>query len=102
MEATDDAPADGEVLGKGRTGRERLTLPAPTSAALGAWVERRGLEPGPLFVNFDLCGQGPAAHRHVGLSDRALSRQAGLTVRDRPSGISAHPAAVRTPLRVRR
>jgi integrase/recombinase XerC len=70
-----------DVLGKGRTGRERLSLPEPTCAALAAWVAARGQEPGPLFLNFDHAGKG---QRLTGTSIyrivRALGSQAGLTV----------------------
>lgn len=41
------------VLGKGRTSRERLTLPGPTRRAVEAWLAFRGREPGPLFVRLD-------------------------------------------------
>ena len=40
-----------EVLGKGRREKVRLTLPDPTIRALQAWTDRRGTNPGPLFVN---------------------------------------------------
>jgi len=46
------------VLGKGRTGREKLTLPSPTAEALHAWLEVRGEEPGALFTNYDRAGKG--------------------------------------------
>lgn len=46
------------VLGKGKTERVQLTLPAPTAAALAEWLEVRGDEPGPLFTNFDRAGKG--------------------------------------------
>jgi integrase/recombinase XerC len=46
------------VLGKGKLQRQRLSLPTPTSAALQAWVDVRGSDPGPLFSNCDRAGQG--------------------------------------------
>lgn len=74
------------VLGKGRTGKVRLTLPDPTKAALVSWLEARGPEPGPLFVNLDRAGKGErltgrSLHRLV----RDLGRRVGLVAR--PHGL---------------
>lgn len=74
------------VLGKGRKGRELLTLPHETTAALDDWIDVRGGEPGPLFVNFDRAGKGQrlsatSVYRLV----RGLGDQAGL--RARPHGL---------------
>lgn len=75
-----------DVLGKGRTERVRLTLPDPTKAALRSWLEVRGPEAGPLFVNFDRAGKG---RRMTGTSVyrlvRELGEDAGLRVR--PHGL---------------
>lgn len=69
------------VLGKGRVQRSHLTLPPITVATLAAWVEARGSEPGPLFVNFDRASKG---RRLTGRSlyriVRELGRRAGLRV----------------------
>jgi integrase/recombinase XerC len=75
------------VLGKKRTEKETLTLPEPTKAALSAWLEARGTEPGPLFGNFDRAGKGSrltgrSVHRLV----RDLGLEAGLGV-VRPHGL---------------
>jgi len=74
------------VLGKGRTGRELLTIPRPTLEALRAWIEVRGTVPGPLFTNFDRAGKGS---RLTGAGIHALVRAcgeaAGLKVR--PHGL---------------
>jgi integrase/recombinase XerC len=74
------------VLGKARSQKEPVTLPAPTKAALEAWLQARGTEDGPLFVNFDRAGKGgrltvSAVHFIV----RGLGTKAGLTVR--PHGL---------------
>ncbi len=74
------------VLGKGRTGKVRLTLPDPTRRSLGAWLETRGDQPGPLFPNLD------RGKRHGRLSStsvyrmvRRLGAAVGLVVR--PHGL---------------
>jgi integrase/recombinase XerC len=70
------------VLSRGRSLKQSVTLPEPTRAALAAWLEARGSEPGPLFVNFDRAGKG---HRLTGTAVYyivgRLGAKAGLTVR---------------------
>lgn len=81
------------VKGKGRTAKETMSLPAPTLAAVKAWVEVRGLEPGPLFLNFDRAEKGQrltasSIYRMV----RDLGKQVGIRARPhglRHSGITA-------------
>ncbi len=63
------------VLGKKRTQKERLTVPAPTREALAAWVAVRGTEAGPLFLNFDRAGKGA---RLTGRSVHRIVRELGL------------------------
>src|SRR5262249_57234802 len=46
------------VLGKGRTAKVALTLPAPTPAALPAWLAVRGQGAGPLFRSLDRARKG--------------------------------------------
>jgi site-specific recombinase XerC len=41
------------IRGKGRSYRERLTVPEATARALAPWLERRGAEPGPLYHRMD-------------------------------------------------
>ncbi|MDP3940475.1 MAG: tyrosine-type recombinase/integrase [Deltaproteobacteria bacterium] len=69
------------VLGKGRATKQRMTLPEPTRATLADWLEARGAEPGPLFLNFDRAGKGgrltPASINRI---VHALGRAAGLRV----------------------
>lgn len=74
------------ILGKGRTERETLTLPAPTKAALDAWVSVRGAEAGPLFVNFDRAAKGSRlTGRSVARVLASLGDAVGLRVR--PHGL---------------
>ena len=74
------------ILGKGRTQKERLTIPEPTREVLADWLEARGTEDGPLFVNFDRAGKG---NRLTGTSlyriIRDLGQDVGLNVR--PHGL---------------
>jgi len=81
------------VLGKGRTQRDRLTLPEPTQAALEAWLAVRGWEPGPLFTNFDRAGKGQRlTGTAVYLLVRELGQRCGFAVRPhglRHAGITA-------------
>jgi integrase/recombinase XerC len=70
------------ILGRGRSPKEEVSLPEPTRAALAAWLEARGPEPGPLFINFDRAGKG---HRLTGTAVYhivgRLGAKAGLAVR---------------------
>jgi len=74
------------VLGKGRTQREKLSLPAPTKAALAAWLTRRGDAPGPLFVGL---GRGNSGGRLTGTAVYQIVRAYGAAVgvRTRPHGL---------------
>jgi integrase/recombinase XerC len=70
------------VLGKGRTAKVALSLPAPTQAALEAWLAVRGLEAGPLFRSLDRARKGDGRLTGAGLYAvvRRLGEQAGLKV----------------------
>jgi integrase/recombinase XerC len=46
------------ILGKGKTERQEIILPQKTVAALQEWLDVRGNERGPLFVNLDRAGKG--------------------------------------------
>jgi integrase/recombinase XerC len=81
-----------EVLGKGRTQRLRLTLPAPTRAALADWLTVRGTDPGPVFHPVGR-GRRPASQipRLSAESVRSIvartARAAGLSRVVRPHGL---------------
>jgi len=83
------------IRGKGRTEKERMTLPDQTAAALVEWIEARGDEPGPFFDRLD----GPKPAPDVRLSGesvrrivRLLGKSAGLPRDVRPHGLR-HSAA---------
>ncbi|MFC2171902.1 tyrosine-type recombinase/integrase [Acidobacteriota bacterium] len=85
----EDYYADSGLLlaqGKGRTEKAFLTLPEPTQQALKAWVEARGTEAGPLFLNFDRAGKGA---RLTGSGVYYLVVKAGkdVGVETRPHGL---------------
>jgi integrase/recombinase XerC len=84
------------VVGKGRTDKARLSLPDPTRDALAEWVERRGEEPGPLFVRLDRAASGPdrLTDTAVFLIVRDLGRKAGLARPTRPHALR-HEAITR-------
>jgi len=46
------------VLGKGKTEKQEIILPEKTVAALQEWLDVRGCEPGPVFINLDRAGKG--------------------------------------------
>ncbi len=67
------------VLGKGRTEKEALTLPAPTAAALAKWIDARGQEPGALFGSPDRKGKpGRYTGSAIFYMVRSLARKAGV------------------------
>lgn len=62
------------VIGKGKTSKQQLTLPEPTASALESWLQVRGIEPGPLFLNLDRAGKGS---RLTGVSIYRIVRRLG-------------------------
>lgn len=74
------------VLGKGRTGRVKVTLPDATKAALSGWLEVRGTDAGALFVSLDRASRG---HRLTGRAVYKIVRELGedLDLRVRPHGL---------------
>lgn len=100
-------PPSASIRGKGRTGRERVTLPGPTAAAVADWLAFRGSAPGPVFVPLDGARgasspittlSGPAPQRLTGRSVarivNRLGSSAGLARRARPHGLR-HQAITR-------
>lgn len=78
------------IVGKGSREKERRTLPMPTSNALRAWLDERGPEPGPLFVNVDRAGKGQGNDKRLtgaGLYAlvQGLGNKAGIVAR--PHGL---------------
>ncbi len=80
------------ILGKGRTGKERMTIAEPTAAALRSWIHVRGREPGPLFFRLDR-----ALRDFTRITDRSVRRMvtkegsgAGVGRRVRPHGLRHH------------
>lgn len=85
----DGTPAAVWILGKGRSARERLTLPPPVSKALAEWIGLRGDHAGPLFPPLDP-GAGPGGRltgRAVHAIVRRLGTSAGLSRPARPHGL---------------
>lgn len=74
------------VLRKGKREKLALTLPVPTKEALVEWIEARGSDDGPLFVNFDRAGKGG---RLTGTSLYRIVRDLGVEagVKVRPHGL---------------
>jgi integrase/recombinase XerC len=87
-------PAAVWVRGKGRSEKERLTLPGPTAAALAAWLQARGDQAGPLVHRLDGTEAEPGrlSGESVRRIIRRLGRAAGLSSPLRPHGLR-HSAA---------
>lgn len=87
LEHLDLEAATVAVRGKGREGRELLTLPHETAEALQTWVALRGGGPGPLFTNVDRAGKG---QRLITTSVYRLVAELGQRV-----GVRARPYSLR-------
>lgn len=80
-------PSSISIIGKGRTQRSKLSIPEPTVRVLRMWLEKRGMEEGPLFFSLDKGGKfkgrltGNGLYRVI----RILGREVG--VETRPHGI---------------
>jgi integrase/recombinase XerC len=94
VESGPAGPAAVWIRGKGRSEKERLTLPGPTAAALGAWLEARGDRPGPLVHRLDGTEAQPGrlSGECVRRIVRRLGEAAGLARPLRPHGLR-HSAA---------
>src|SRR5262249_25113460 len=93
LEDLDLAAGTVAVLGKGRTQKVMLTLPAATREALAAWRTVRGAWPGPLFTALDRASRGPRlSGMGLYLGVRELGERVGLRVR--PHGLR-HAAITR-------
>jgi integrase/recombinase XerC len=77
------------ILGKGRTEKQEIILPEKTLAALQEWVDARGNEPGPLFVNLDRAGKGDG--RLTGRSVHRIIKSLGKKIGHN----DLHPHALR-------
>ena len=75
------------IIGKGKTQRTKLTIPEPTLNTLRLWLEKRGLEDGPLFYSLDKAGNFKGRLTGSGLykTIRKLGKQVGVDTR--PHGI---------------
>lgn len=69
------------ILGKGRTGREWVTLARGTCEYIERWLSARGTAPGPLFVSLD------RASKHGRLSDTSIYRMIRGYGLGRPHGL---------------
>lgn len=89
LEHVDLERSELHVLGKGRRQRQPLSVPAPTKVALNAWIEARGSEPGPLFLNFDSSGKGASRRLTGGGLAAMISKlgRAGTGRHVRPHGL---------------
>ena len=80
LEDVDLAGATLQVLGKGRSSKEPLTLPPTTLLALQEWLAVRGLDAGPLFINLDRAGKG--GHSRPRISAVSINRMVGRLGKD--------------------
>lgn len=82
-----------EVLGKGRSEKQRLTIPRSLRPALLAWLDVRGRGPGPLFPRLDCDNGGRLTGRSVHKLVKRLSTKAKIPPA-RPHGLR-HEAITR-------
>ena len=75
------------VLGKGKTEREKLTMPVQAIEALKAWLQVRGDVPGPLFVNCDRAKKGNGRLTPDGLYKMVKALAAKCNIEARPHGL---------------
>lgn len=75
------------IKGKGRNQREFLTLPITSINALKAWLDIRGLDPGPLFYNLSRSSDSKKRLTRTGLFKLVKMLDHKADVKTRPHGL---------------
>jgi len=76
-----------QVMGKGRTQKTELSLPAPTIAALTEWLKVRGDFSGPLFLNLDRARKGEGRITGKSIYRLVIGLGEKIGIKTRPHGI---------------
>ncbi|WP_347358458.1 tyrosine-type recombinase/integrase [Bdellovibrio sp.] len=72
-----------KILGKGRSEKEWIDIPEITKSRIEAWIQIRGLDNGPLFINLDRSKRRPGRISLVGMYKiiERIGRNLGLKLR---------------------